>query len=67
MSGDLADASVDVDVSVSQTAHREHHTMGVERGASDWAGLDGGEEGSVGLDGIDACAVDIEEGECVCV
>ena len=67
MSGDLADASVDVDVAVAQTAHREHHTMGVERGTSDWAGLDGGEEGSVGLDGVDARAGDIEEGECVCV
>ena len=39
--------------------------MGMERCTSDWAGLCGRKEGSVGLDGVDACAVDVEEGECV--
>ena len=37
--------------------------MGVERCTSDWAGLCGCEEGSVGLDGVDGCAIDVEEGE----
>lgn len=37
--------------------------MGVEGCTSDWAGFCGCEERSVGLDGIDACAVDVEEGE----
>lgn len=63
MPSGLPGASVDIDVSVSQTADREHHTMWVERCASDWAGLCGCEEGSVGLDGIDACAIDVEDGE----
>lgn len=35
----------------------------MERCACDWAGFCGCEEGGVGLDGIDACAVDVEEGE----
>lgn len=39
--------------------------MGVEGCTSDRAGLCGCEEGSIGLDGIDACAVDVEQGECV--
>lgn len=65
MSSGLPNASVYVDVSVSKTTHREHHTVGVERCTSDWAGLCRCEEGSVWLDGIDACAVDVEEGECV--
>ncbi len=37
--------------------------MGVEGRASDRASLCGCEEGGVGLDGVDACAVDVEEGE----
>ena len=61
------DTSVDVDVSVSETADRDHHAVGVERRAGDRAGLCGCEEGGVGLDGVDACAVDVEEGEGVCV
>ena len=39
--------------------------MGVERRTCDGAGFCGCEEGGVGLDGVDACAVDVEEGECV--
>ena len=61
------DTSVDVDVSVSETADRDHHAVGMERCASDRAGLCGCEEGGVGLDGVDACAVDVEEGKGVCV
>lgn len=63
MCGDLPDASVEVDVSVAQTAHGKHHAMGVERCASDWAGLCGREERSVRVDGVDAGAADVEEGE----
>ena len=61
------DTSVEVDVSVSETADRDHHAVGVERRAGDRASLCGCEKGGVGLDGVDACAVDVEEGEGVCV
>ena len=57
------DTSIDIDVSVSETAYGEHHAVRVERRASDRAGLCGCEEGGVGLDGVDACAVDVEEGK----
>lgn len=63
LSRTLPSAGVDVDVSVSQTADGEHHTVRVEGRASDGAGPCGREEGSVGLDGVDARAVDVEEGE----
>ena len=63
--GRLADVRVDVDVSVSETADREHHAVGVEGCAGDRAGPCGGEEGGVRVDGVDARAVDVEEGECV--
>lgn len=56
-------ARVDVDVSVPEAADREHHAVGVERRARDGARLGGGEERGVGLDGVDAGAVDVEEGE----
>ena len=59
----LPGASIDIDVCVSETAHREHHAVGVKRCTSDRARLCGREEGGVGLDGVDACAVDVEEGE----
>ena len=59
------DATVDVDVSVPETAHCQHHAVGMERCASDCAGLCGCEEGGVRLDGVDARAADVEEGECV--
>ena len=39
--------------------------MGVERCTRDRTGLCGREEGCVGLDGIDACTVDVEDSECV--
>ena len=56
-------ASIDIDVTVAETADREHHAVGVKRGTSDGAGLCGREERGVGLDGVDGCAVDVEEGE----
>ena len=56
-------ARIHVDVSVSQTADREHHAVGMERRASDGAGACGREERGVRLDGVDAGAVDVEEGE----
>ena len=59
----LPSASIDIDVSVAETAHREHHAVGVERRTSDRARLCGREEGGVRVDSVDACAVDVEEGE----
>ena len=56
-------ASIDIDMCVAETAHGEHHAVGVKGCASDGARLCGREEGGVGLDGVDACAVDVEEGE----
>ena len=50
-------------MSVAETAHREHHAVGVKGCTSDRARLCGREEGGVGMDGVDACAVDVEEGE----
>lgn len=58
-------ARVDVDVSVSEAANREHHAVGVERRARDGTRLCGREERGVGLDSVDAGAVDVEEGESV--
>lgn len=46
-----------------KAADREHHPVRVERRARDGARLGRGEEGGVGLDGVDAGAVDVEEGE----
>lgn len=63
MGRDLPDASVDVDVAVAEAAHREHHAVGVERRAGDGAGLCGREERGVGMDRVDARAVDVEDGE----
>ena len=65
MAGGFPGAGVDVDVAVSETADGEHHAVRVEGRASDRAGLCGREERGVGLDGVDACAVDVEDGECV--
>ena len=59
----LPSASIDVDMSVAETAHCEHHAVGMKRCTSDRACLCRREEGGVGLDGVDACAVDIEERE----
>lgn len=50
---------------VAQTAHGEHHPVRVEGCASDGACLRGCQEGRVGVDGVDAGAVDVEEGQCV--
>ena len=63
MSGIASTARIHVDVSVAQTSYREHHAVGMEGRASDWGGACGCEEGRVGLDGVDAGAVDVEEGE----
>ena len=63
MSSIAPTARINVDVSVPQAAYREHHAMGMERRASDRAGPCGREEGGVGLDGVDAGAVDVEEAE----
>lgn len=59
----LVAALVDVDVRVAQTAYREHHAVRVEGCACDGACLRGCQEGGVGVDGVDAGAVDVEEGE----
>lgn len=58
-----AGARIDVDVSVPEAADGEHHAMGVERRARDGARLGGRQERGVGLDGVDAGAIDVEEGE----
>ena len=57
------DATVHVDVSMSEAADREHHAVRVERRAGDGARPRGREEGGVRLDGVDGCAGDVEEGE----
>ena len=57
------DAAVHVDVAVSEAADGEHHAVRVERRAGDGACPRGREEGGVGLDGVDRCAGDVEEGE----
>ena len=57
------DATVHVDVAVSEAADREHHAVRVERRAGDRARPRGREEGGVGLDGVDGRAGDVEEGE----
>ena len=57
------DATVHVDVAVSEAADGEHHAVRVERRAGDGARPRGREEGGVRLDGVDCCAGDVEEGE----
>ena len=59
----LPSASIDIDMPVAETAHREHHAVGVKRCTSDRARLCGREERGVGMDRVDACAIDVEEGE----
>ena len=46
-----------------EAADGEHHAVRVEGRAGDRARPRGREEGGVGLDGVDCCAGDIEEGE----
>ena len=56
-------ATVHVDVAVSEAADGEHHAVRVEGRAGDGARARRGEEGRVGLDGVDGGAGDVEEGE----
>ena len=54
------DATVHVDVAVSEAADGEHHAVRVEGRAGDGARPRGREEGGVGWDSIDGCAGDVE-------
>ena len=59
----LPDATVHIDVAVSEAADREHHAVRVEGRAGDRARARRREEGRVRLDGVDGRAGDVEEGE----
>ena len=59
----LPSASINIDMPMAETTHRKHHAVGMKRCTSDWARLRGREERGVRVDGVDASAVDVEEGE----